>query len=177
MVCYGVATTSPSTSPSRELSFLMADLNSTAFATDHVGETNVPAAYIYLDALGLALSSSTDNFAVGASLGIAGLRLQHRFNLAIAAANSCGALLATEGGQLIGQVASSAGPWIAAAVFFYLSWQEGASLWRGEPASPLLALAEQGVAMQVRTPNSRGTRPSRLRSSEHFAPSHSSQCP
>eukprot|EP00966_Prymnesium_polylepis_P072287 1679091-Prymnesium_polylepis.1 len=110
------------------------------------GASGASASYgVYLEAMLLALTSSTDNFAVGASLGIAGLRLLVRFNATIAAANACGAFLASEGGQILGHIATSAGPWIAGGVFAYLAFNEGASLANGEPASPLFKLAERGV--------------------------------
>ena len=107
---------------------------------------------VLIYALGIALSSSTDNFAVGASLGLAGLVLHARFNLAIALANGIGALVAAEGGHVIGEVANSAGAWLAASVFAYLSWQEGASICRGEESSPLLHKAERGVVAQLAVP-------------------------
>ena len=107
---------------------------------------------IYRTAAVLSLGSSTDNFAIGASLGIAGLMLKLKFNALIAAANGVGALVAAAGGHAIGQVADSFGLWIAASVFAYLAWQEGGSLWAGEPASPLLKLAERGVALQLAVP-------------------------
>ena len=107
---------------------------------------------IYRTAAVLSLGSSTDNFAIGASLGIAGLMLKLKFNVLIAAANGVGALVAAAGAHAIGQMANSFGLWIAASVFAYLAWQEGGSLWAGEPASPLLKLAERGVALQLAVP-------------------------
>ena len=113
---------------------------------------SVEGLLLYLEALGLALSSSTDNLAVGASLGVSGRVLRGEFNLAISAANGLGALVAATGGHEIGQLASGAGAWVAASVFLYLAWQEASSLWRNEAASPLLNLAERGVASALAVP-------------------------
>jgi len=112
---------------------------------------------IYWTAGALALGSSTDNFAIGASLGIAGLMLKLKFNVLIAAANALGAFVAAAGGLAIGQVADSFGLWIAALLFGYLAWQEGISLWAGEPASPLQKIAAQAngnmaIAVQFAVP-------------------------
>ena len=106
----------------------------------------------YAYASGLAISSSTDNFAVGASLGLSGLTVSIQFNLVIASANAFGAFVAAAGGNKIGELAEGAGSWLACAVFLYLAWQEGASLWDGEDASPLLRLASEGVAMRLAVP-------------------------
>ena len=128
------------------------DSEPAAAAADAPGGGSRHGAAVYLYALGLSVSSSTDNFAVGASLGVAGLTLRTRFNLIIAAANAAGAYVAATGGQLIGRFADGAGAWLAAAVFAHLSVQEGASLARGEAASPLLRLAEQAAAAQLAVP-------------------------
>ena len=81
---------------------------------------------VYWTAGALALGSSTDNFAIGASLGISGLMLKLKFNALIAAANALGAFVAAAGGLAIGQMANSFGLWIAAFVFGYLAWQGAA---------------------------------------------------
>ena len=112
---------------------------------------------VYWTAGALALGSSTDNFAIGASLGISGLMLKLKFNALIAAANALGAFVAAAGGLAIGQMANSFGLWIAAFVFGYLAWQEGGSLWAGEPASPLQKIAAQAngnmaIAVQLAVP-------------------------
>jgi hypothetical protein len=81
-----------------------------------------------------------------------------KFNALIAAANAFGAFVAAAGGRAIGQAADSFGLWIAASfVWLPKAWQEGISLWAGEPASPLQKIAARAngymaIAVQFAVP-------------------------
>ena len=81
-----------------------------------------------------------------------------KFNALIAAANAFGAFVAAAGGLAIGQAADSFGLWIAASfVWLPKAWQEGISLWAGEPASPLQKIAARAngnmaIAVQFAVP-------------------------
>ena len=105
-----------------------------------------------LYAAGLSLSSSSDNFAVGVSLGLSELSLPVRLNAIVAVANAAGALVATHGGQAIGSAVPTLAPALASLVFGYLAWDELGSWTRGESASPLAKLAAEGVAVRLAVP-------------------------
>ena len=100
----------------------------------------------------LAFSSSTDNFAVGLSVALAGSRLPPRVNAIISACNALGALGSAGFGALIGNAAPSLAPMLAAAVFFYLSWEELGSWRRDERASPLARSASDGLVWKLAVP-------------------------
>ena len=103
-------------------------------------------------AAGLALSASSDNFAVGVSLGLSERSLPTRLNAVVAMANAAGALLATHGGQALGSAAPTLAPALASVAFWYLAWEELGSWLRGDPASPLTKLAAEGVAVRLAVP-------------------------
>lgn len=100
----------------------------------------------------LAFSSSTDNFAVGLSVALAGSRLPPRVNAIISACNALGALGSAGFGALIGNAAPSLAPMLAAAVFLYLAWEELSSWRRGERASPLARSASDGLVWKLAVP-------------------------
>ena len=105
-----------------------------------------------LYAVGLSLSSSSDNCAVGISLGLSGLPLPVRLNAIVAIANAAGALVATHGGQAIGSAAPTLAPALASVVFGYLAWDELSSWTRGDSASPLAKLAAENLAFRLAVP-------------------------
>lgn len=100
----------------------------------------------------LAFSSSTDNFAVGLSVALAGSTLPPRVNLIISVCNALGALLSTAVGVLLGKAAPTLGSAAAAAVFIYLAWEELTS-WRNcERTSPLARSASAGLVWKLALP-------------------------
>ena len=109
-------------------------------------------AWTWFYGAGLALSSSSDNFAVGVSLSLSGAALSRRLNGIVALCNAGGAMLAALGGVWLGAAAPTAAPLFAAAVFGYLGWQELASWRAGESASPLAQLAADGLALRLALP-------------------------
>lgn len=100
----------------------------------------------------LAISSSTDNFAVGLSVALAGRELPAHVNIIIAVCNATGALLAAGFGSLLGSMAPAAAPMLAAIIFFYLGWEELTSWRSGEKASPLARSAADGLALRLALP-------------------------
>ena len=101
--------------------------------------------------LGLAIGSSTDNLAVGASLGMAGHALNFRVVGLIAVANAVGTFLSTYCGQLLGSVAPHLASLISATVFVYLGYGEARAWWASEE-SPLVKLAADGVVLRLALP-------------------------
>lgn len=79
----------------------------------------------------LACGSSTDNFAVGASLGISNRPLKASANAVISLLNASGAFVSAAGGHLLGDIAPTLAVLFAALIFAYLatdeivSWQKG----------------------------------------------------
>lgn len=106
----------------------------------------------WLTAIAIACSSSTDNFAVGLSVALAGSRLPPRVNLIISVCNALGALMSTGVGALLGRAAPTFGPAAAAAVFLYLAWEEITSYRKGERASPLARSASEGLVWKLALP-------------------------
>lgn len=103
-------------------------------------------------ALWLALASSTDNFAVGASLALAGGALPPWLNLSIALCNALGALASASVGGLLGSLAPRIAPLLAAAIFGWLAFEEVGSRQRGEDASPLVSAAADGLLWRLALP-------------------------
>ena len=106
----------------------------------------------WIIALLLAISSSTDNFAVGLSVALAGCRLKLKVNFIIAVCNAMGALSSAGFGQIIGGSAPTLAPALAGAIFMYLAWEELASWRRGEHASPLTRQAADGMVWRLAVP-------------------------
>lgn len=103
-------------------------------------------------ALLLAFASSTDNFAVGLSLSLAGAELPMRVNMIVASCNAAGAWVSAALGSAIGPYAPTLAPAGAAAIFAYLAWDELASWRAGESASPLARSAADGLAWKLAAP-------------------------
>ena len=95
-------------------------------------------------ALLLAVSSSTDNLAVGFSLGLAGHPLPVSTNLIVSSTNTLGMVLASFGGQLLHGAAPQLGGALGGCIFLYLGageiWSIGGS---GQQSSPLASLYEK----------------------------------
>ena len=75
-------------------------------------------------AIFLASGSSTDNFAVGASLGISNKPLSLSANAVISCLNAFGAFISASGGHLLGELAPLFATLFAALIFAYLSIDE-----------------------------------------------------
>ena len=103
-------------------------------------------------ALTLAFSSSTDNFAVGLSVALAGSPLPTRVNVIIAFCNAAGAMAAASVGVLLGRTAPTIAPAAAAAIFGYLAHDEFSSWSAGESSSPLARSAADGLAWKLALP-------------------------
>jgi putative Mn2+ efflux pump MntP len=78
----------------------------------------------HVDALLLALASSTDNFTVGVTIGVCGKLLPLWVNGLISGCNASGAMMAAYGGALASQHMPLLAPLLAAFAFGYLSWSE-----------------------------------------------------
>jgi putative Mn2+ efflux pump MntP len=78
----------------------------------------------HLDALILALASSTDNFTVGFSVGLTGQLFPLGANAFIAVCNALGAFVASYGGSFMGEALPSAAAMLAALAFGYLAQKE-----------------------------------------------------
>ncbi|KAL7485999.1 hypothetical protein ACHAW6_011607 [Cyclotella cf. meneghiniana] len=78
----------------------------------------------------LACGSSTDNFAVGTSLGISNKPLNTASNAIISLLNALGAFASASGGHLFGELAPFLATLLAALIFAYLSVDEFSSYWR-----------------------------------------------
>jgi putative Mn2+ efflux pump MntP len=85
----------------------------------------------HLDALLLALASSTDNFTVGLSVGICHKDLSVWENVVISVCNATGALIAGYGGVVLSQrMPPLLAPLLAATAFCYLAVQEFVSYYQ-----------------------------------------------
>ena len=83
----------------------------------------------------LACGSSTDNFAVGTSLGISNKQpLKHSSNVIISICNASGAYISAAGGHLLGELAPKYATLFAAIIFAYLATDELLS-WRKSGSS------------------------------------------
>ena len=82
----------------------------------------------------LACGSSTDNFAVGTSLGISNKPLKHSSNVIISICNASGAYISAAGGHLLGELAPKYATLFAAIIFAYLATDELLS-WRKRGSS------------------------------------------
>jgi putative Mn2+ efflux pump MntP len=78
----------------------------------------------HVDALILALASSTDNFTVGFSVGLTGQLFPLAANAFIAVCNAVGAFVASYGGSFMGEALPSAAAMLAALAFGYLALKE-----------------------------------------------------
>ena len=103
-------------------------------------------------ALALAFSSSTDNFAVGLSVALAGSRLPLRVNLVISACNAAGASVASRFGTFLSTSAPMLAPAAAATIFAYLAREEWSSWRSGEVMSPLAHGATQSLMWKLALP-------------------------
>lgn len=92
----------------------------------------------------LACGSSTDNFAVGASLGISHRPLRATANLIISLLNAAGAFVAAAGGHLLGEVAPTLAVLFAALIFGYLAVDELIAWQRGDGAESTLSMGKSG---------------------------------
>lgn len=107
----------------------------------------------WLLATALSIGSSVDNFAVGMSVALAGRDMPWRVNAIIAACNASGGMVAAAAGSFASEHApQQLAQWLAAAVFFYLGYDEWSSWRRGEPASPLASRAGEGLAWSLAVP-------------------------
>ena len=102
----------------------------------------------------LYISSSTDNFAVGASVALSGSPHSVYVNGVIAVCNASAALVSAAFGTYLGDAAPTVAPMAAAAIFLYLAYEEVCSLIRGEDASPLAQMAVSGLAWRLAVPMS-----------------------
>ena len=85
----------------------------------------------------LACGSSTDNFAVGTSLGISNRPLKPSANVIISFLNASGAFISASGGHLLGEFAPTIAILFAAIIFGYLAMDEMFSWRRGDTESTL----------------------------------------
>eukprot|EP00593_Proboscia_inermis_P016656 CAMPEP_0171311314 /NCGR_PEP_ID=MMETSP0816-20121228/21551_1 /TAXON_ID=420281 /ORGANISM="Proboscia inermis, Strain CCAP1064/1" /LENGTH=204 /DNA_ID=CAMNT_0011796011 /DNA_START=99 /DNA_END=713 /DNA_ORIENTATION=+ len=79
----------------------------------------------YVYPLFLSIGSSTDNFTVGASLGLSSKPLEFHANLIISIANAAGAFISCAGGQILEQALfQGIAPILAGLAFLYLAYDE-----------------------------------------------------
>jgi putative Mn2+ efflux pump MntP len=78
----------------------------------------------------LACGSSTDNFSVGASMGLSNKPLSLSANAIISLLNASGAYLSAAGGHVLGELAPMYATMFAAIIFGYLSADEFISYWK-----------------------------------------------
>lgn len=79
----------------------------------------------YIYPLFLSIGSSTDNFTVGASLGLSSKPLEFHANLIISIANAAGAFISCAGGQILEQALfQGIAPILAGLAFLYLAYDE-----------------------------------------------------
>jgi putative Mn2+ efflux pump MntP len=78
--------------------------------------------HAHLQALWIALASSTDNALVGLSVGLSGKTLSRTVQWGIALCNAVGCACATLGGGILADYLPGTG--LAALAFAYLAWQE-----------------------------------------------------
>lgn len=106
----------------------------------------------HLDALLLALASSTDNFAVGFSIGIGRNNLPLWVNAAISFCNGLGAFLAGYGGSLLNENLPFFAPSLAAIVFGTLGVQELFSYTQGSDANTESVLSNIPLVLRLAVP-------------------------
>lgn len=92
---------------------------------------SMPSLSKHIDAVALALASSTDNFTVGFSIGIRRKHLGPWANVVISLCNGLGALVAVFGGRVIMGIIPSFANIAAALVFGVLGMVEIALYWNG----------------------------------------------
>jgi putative Mn2+ efflux pump MntP len=103
----------------------------------------------------LACGSSTDNFAVGASLGISHRPLHATANVVISLLNGAGAFIAGACGHLLGEIAPALAVLFAALIFGYLAADELIAWKRGDGAESTLTMGRSGGvkdAMRIAVP-------------------------
>jgi putative Mn2+ efflux pump MntP len=90
-----------------------------------IDSSNYSIMVLFLEAFILALASSTDNFMVGLSVGITNRYLSLSVNVLISICNATGALLASIGGNILGEnLPSFVSPLLSAITFGGLALQE-----------------------------------------------------
>ena len=89
----------------------------------------------------LACGSSTDNFAVGASLGLSHKPLHATANAIISLLNAAGAFVAAAGGHILGELAPTMAVIFAALIFGYLAADELIAWKSGDGAESTLTMA------------------------------------
>lgn len=111
----------------------------------------MPSLSKHIDALVLALASSTDNFTVGFSIGIRRKHLGRWANALISLCNGLGALVAVFGGRVIMEVIPSFANIAAALVFGVLGMVEITLYWNGgdDTSSPASSSCSVGGAMSL----------------------------
>ena len=99
---------------------------------------------LFLDAFLLALSSSTDNFMVGLSVGISNQSLSFGANALISICNAAGALLASFGGGALGQnLPPHLPPLLSSLAFAGLALKEFLEFWRSLRRKRILLLKKK----------------------------------
>lgn len=88
----------------------------------------------------LACGSSTDNFAVGASLGLLHKPLHATANAIISLLNAAGAFVAAAGGHILGELAPTMAVIFAALIFGYLAADELIAWKSGDGAESTLTM-------------------------------------
>lgn len=105
----------------------------------------------------LACGSSTDNFAVGASLGISRTPLHATANAIISLLNAAGAFVAAAGGHVLGELAPTLAVLFASLIFGYLAADELIAWKRGDGAESTLTMSRKSgnnlkEAMRIAVP-------------------------
>ena len=115
----------------------------------------MPSLSDHLDALLLALASSTDNFTVGVSVGVGHKKLPFWVNSFISVCNATGAWIAGFGGILVGQTMPLLAPLLAACAFGVLAlqeWKDRGSNNDGINKTNLRALSEISEVLRLALP-------------------------
>jgi len=103
-------------------------------------------------AIALSIGSSTDNFSVGASLGLLKLDLDARTNLIISLANGAGSWLSAAGGVFLSTILPEGfSSLLTSAAFTYLSLDEFLS-WKRNEDSNLVQKAKDGAVIGLAVP-------------------------
>ncbi|KAL7550219.1 hypothetical protein ACHAWF_013451 [Thalassiosira exigua] len=101
----------------------------------------------------LACGSSTDNFAVGVSLGISARPLKASSNAIISLLNAAGAFVSAAGGSILGEITPTLAVLFAAIIFTYLAVDEIRTWRRGDADSTLtLGDGSAGEALGIAVP-------------------------
>lgn len=104
----------------------------------------------------LACGSSTDNFAVGASLGLSHKPLHATANVIISLLNAAGAFVAAAAGHILGELAPTMAVLFAALIFGYLAADELIAWKRGDGAESTLTMDSRSgnlkEAMRIAVP-------------------------